>query len=164
MLRIPLAAAMDLRAFCWAMETAVNSPADSSRVGRMKHPQRSAIANGKLLPGVDQRSSWVRRCRELIADHTADLGGERNTSSAERSLVRRCAVLTTELERLEVKFALAGEASAEDLHLYQRMTNTLRDGLSTSRAASVKTAKPDCSDEDDPRNPRRPVRPMAWRG
>jgi hypothetical protein len=38
-------------------------------------------------------------------------------------------VLTTELERLEAKFALAGEASADDLHLYQRITNTLRRSL-----------------------------------
>jgi hypothetical protein len=97
----------------------------SQRVATPK-TRRSAIANGKLLPGVDQRSTWVRRCRELIDDHVNDLGGEDNTSAAERSLIRRAAVLTTELERLEAKFALAGEASPNDLHLYQRMTNTLR--------------------------------------
>jgi hypothetical protein len=103
-------------------------PADTSRVATPK-TRRSAIANGKLLPGVDQRSSWVRRAKELIAEHLADLGGVDATSAAERSLVRRCAVLTTELERLETKFALAGEASAEDLDLYQKLTNTLRRAL-----------------------------------
>jgi hypothetical protein len=65
----------------------------------------------------------------VIAAHIADLGGTDNTSAAERSIVRRCAVLTTELERLEAKFATAGEASEYDLDLYQRMTNTLRRSL-----------------------------------
>jgi hypothetical protein len=63
----------------------------------------------------------------VIAAHLSDLGGpEDNTSAAERSIVRRAAVLTTELERLEVKFALAGAAGAEDLDLYQRTAGNLR--------------------------------------
>jgi hypothetical protein len=78
------------------------------------------------LPGIDGRSVWVRRCKELIADHLADLGGEDNASIAERSLVRRASVLTVELERLEVKFALAGAATDRDLDLYQRTAGNLR--------------------------------------
>jgi hypothetical protein len=54
------------------------------------------------------------------------LGGEANTSAAERSLVRRCAVLTVELELLEAKFATVGEASSDDLDLYQRTAGNLR--------------------------------------
>jgi hypothetical protein len=85
------------------------------------------VANGsELLPGVDGRSAWVRRCKELIADHIGDLGGEANTSAAERSLIRRASVMTVELERLEVKFATAGEASPDDLELYQRTAGNLR--------------------------------------
>jgi hypothetical protein len=103
-----------------------NSPSDRPRVARPKDPQRSAIANGKLLPGIDQRNTWVRRAKELIADHISDCGGEDNTSAAERSLIRRGAVLTVELERLELKFAQAGEASADDLDLYQRTAGSLR--------------------------------------
>jgi hypothetical protein len=71
----------------------------------------------------------VRRCKDVIAAHLSDLGGEDNCSAAERSIVRRASVMTVELERLEAKFAAAGEANAEDLHLYQRMTNTLRRAL-----------------------------------
>ena len=71
-------------------------------------------------------SAWVRRCKELVADHIADLGGEDNCSAAERSIIRRAAVLTTELEGLEVKFALAGQANADDLDLYQRTAGNLR--------------------------------------
>jgi hypothetical protein len=80
------------------------------------HSGRSRITNGsKLLLGIDGRSHWVRRCKDIIAAHLSDLGGADNTSAAERSTIRRAAVLTTELERFEVKFASAGEASTEDL-------------------------------------------------
>jgi hypothetical protein len=87
---------------------------------------RSAVTNGKLLLGVDGRSPWVRRCKDVIAAHLSDMGGEDNTSAAERSIIRRAAVLTTELEVLEVKFATAGAANAGDLEVYQRCANSLR--------------------------------------
>jgi hypothetical protein len=61
-----------------------------------------------------------------MALHVSDLGGDENTSEAERSIVRRAATLTVELERLELKFAMAGEASASDIDLYQRTANSLR--------------------------------------
>jgi hypothetical protein len=79
-----------------------------------------------LLSGVDGRSAWVRRAKEIIADHISDLGGMDNTSAAERSLVRRASTLSVELERLEAKFATAGEASLLDLEAYGRASNTLR--------------------------------------
>jgi hypothetical protein len=89
--------------------------------------QRSRIANGSaLLPGVDQRSAWVRRAKEIIAAHTNDLGGEDNTSTAERSIIRRASVMTVELERLEAKFATSGAAGDSDLDLYQRTAGNLR--------------------------------------
>ena len=99
----------------------VDDPSVTSRKGRSK------VTNGKvLIAGVDQRSPWIRRCKDVIAAHFSDLGGEANTSAAERSLVRRCAVLTVELELLEAKFAMAGEAPSDDLDLYQRTAGNLR--------------------------------------
>jgi hypothetical protein len=99
----------------------------TTSAGRPAAAQRSRITNGSaLLPGVDGRSAWVRRARDLIREHLADLGGFDNVSAAERSIIRRASVLTVELERLEAKFALAGEASVADLDCYQRGANTLR--------------------------------------
>jgi hypothetical protein len=56
----------------------------------------------------------------------ADLGGDDNVSEAERSIIRRVATLTVELELLELKFAKAGGAEAANLDLYQRTAGNLR--------------------------------------
>lgn len=109
------------------METSANSPADRPKVGRRRDPQKSAVQNGsKLLSGVDGRSLWVRRFKDIFGSHVADLGGADNCSAAEASIVRRAATLSVELERLERQFALAGEASAEDIDLYARVASNLR--------------------------------------
>jgi len=69
---------------------------------------------------------WARRLRDVIEAHIADLGGPAAISEAERSIVRRASTLTVELERLEAKFANAGEASPGELDAYQRTANSLR--------------------------------------
>jgi hypothetical protein len=103
------------------------SPPGRPPVARRKDPQHSRVTNGSaLLPGVDGRSPWVRRAKDIIAAHTSDLGGIDNCSAAEYSLVRRAATLTVELERMEVRFATAGAADVEDLETYQRCANSLR--------------------------------------
>jgi hypothetical protein len=114
------------------MDVSLTSPASRPKVARTKNAQKSRITNGStLLPGVDGRSAWVRRCKDVIASHLSDLGGEDNTSAAERSIVRRASVITTELERLEARFAVAGAASPEDIDLYLRASNSLRRLLET---------------------------------
>jgi hypothetical protein len=98
-----------------------DTPEATPRKGRNK------VTNGKvLIAGVDQRSPWVRRCKDVLREHIADLGGVDNCSAAERSIIRRASVLTTELEQLETKFALAGHADVGDLEIYQRCANTMR--------------------------------------
>ena len=100
-------------------ETTSKSPADNRPVADSKKSGRSRITNGALLPGVDGRGAWVRRCRDLISEFI-------NVHLAERAIVRRIAVLVTELERLEAKFAAKNEASPDQLLLYGRTANTLR--------------------------------------
>jgi hypothetical protein len=100
---------------------------DSAHAESNKSKARSKITNGKqLIAGIDGRSTWVRRLRDLIALHVNDLGGIEAVSAAERSIVQRAATLTVELERMESAFAAAGEASAQDIDLYQRTANSLR--------------------------------------
>ena len=72
--------------------------AHNPTVAAHKSQGRSRITNGStVLPGVDGRSVWVRRLRDLMALHIADLGGDTAISEAERSIVRRAATLTVEL-------------------------------------------------------------------
>jgi hypothetical protein len=89
---------------------------------------RARVSNGSaLLPGVDGRSTWARRMRDLMELHVADLGGETNISEGERAIVRRAAVLITELERMEATFALCeGAPDLPHLDGYQRAANSLR--------------------------------------
>jgi hypothetical protein len=92
--------------------------------------QRSRVTNGHLFPSNNQ-GRWVRRCKDLIEIHLNDLGGEANCSAAEKSLIRRIAVLSVELEQLEQKFAIAGEATPHQLDLYGRSVGNLRRLLET---------------------------------
>ena len=103
-----------------------SSAPDRPKVVRSKSAQRSAIGNGKLLPGVDQRSTWVRRAKELISDYVSDLGGPDNISTAEHSLIRRASMISVELEQLELKFAVADAASPDEIQLYLAASNCLR--------------------------------------
>ena len=109
-------------------EAASKSPADNRPVADSKKSGRSRVSNGSaLLPGVDGRSAWVRRLRDLINEFLGEhLAGTDNCSPAERAIVRRAAVLITELEILESKFAANNEATPEQLLLYGRTANTLR--------------------------------------
>ena len=98
-----------------------------------KKKARSRITNGRsLLPrGADGRTLWVRRFRDLIALHLADLGGEAAVSEAQQALVRRAATIIIALERMEFTFATEGEGTPHQLELYQRLSNTLRRLLQT---------------------------------
>jgi len=90
-------------------------------------PARSRVTNGAILPGVDGRSTWARRLRDLMALHVSDLGGDANVSESERAIIRRAAVIITELERMERDFALSeGAPGIPELEMYQRMANTMR--------------------------------------
>jgi hypothetical protein len=104
----------------------VKSLAVSDDLEMQRSKARSKVTNGNLLPGVDGRSTWMRRLRDVISLHLADMGSEDGISEAEKSIIRRVATLTVELERLELIFALADGAKPEQIDLYQRTANSLR--------------------------------------
>lgn len=88
---------------------------------------RSAITNGsQLLAGCDHRSARMRRLRDLISAHLADLGGADVCSQAELCIVRRCALLTLELELMEARFEDSDGATVQQLDGYQRASSCLR--------------------------------------
>jgi len=100
-------------------EIASGSVSDRRRL----RSSRSRITNGALF--ADGRSSWARRARDLINEFTNEqLAGD--ASPSERAILRRASVLIVECERLEARFAVKNEATAAQLHLYQRSANTLR--------------------------------------
>ena len=69
----------------------------------------------------------MRRLRDLIQLQTSDMGGDESVSEAEKVLVRRCSMLTLQLEMLEQRFAANdGEATVIQLELYQRASGSLR--------------------------------------
>jgi hypothetical protein len=116
-------------------EQATSANAEVERVGRAqpivpRRPLRSLskAQNEKLFADrvVDGRTAWARRFRDLIAVYVEDLGGEDNLSAAEKSLCRRIATITGELELLERKFALANGATAVELEFYIRCAGGLR--------------------------------------
>jgi hypothetical protein len=90
---------------------------------------RSALTNGSclFLGDVDERGPWCRRLRDLQRAHESDLGGREALSEGQRTLLRRIAMLELQLEMLESRFAQNdGEASGEQLMLYQRVASALR--------------------------------------
>lgn len=87
---------------------------------------RSRLSNGAtLLPGADGRSTWSRRFRDLIELFSNDLGGDAVASEAQRSLIRRAATLSVQLEQLEVQFATTGGVDAASLDVYLRSVGHL---------------------------------------
>ena len=66
----------------------------------------------------------MRRLKDLCADFYSDYQPE---SAAERSLIRRAAMLTLQCELMEARWnATDGEAPAKALDAYQRTTGALR--------------------------------------
>ena len=88
---------------------------------------RSALTNGTaiIFGTCDHRTAWMRRLRDLVAEHTAQLGND--VTEAERRLIARAAMLTIQCEMLDAKFANEeGVACRTDIETYQRCSNTLR--------------------------------------
>lgn len=92
----------------------------------------SAVTSGRRLfyegapTAIGADDAWCRRLRDLIAIHEADAGGHDDLSEPRKSIIRRAATLTVELECLEAQFATKGGATREQFDAYQRGANTLR--------------------------------------
>jgi hypothetical protein len=86
-------------------------------------------SNGTALHhDVDGRSATMRRLRDIIHTHTADLGGTDTLSEGQRAILRRAALLQLQLEMMEQKFAQREDNSAtgKEIEVYQRASDALR--------------------------------------
>jgi hypothetical protein len=89
---------------------------------------RSALTNGStLVADVDGRSAWMRRLRDIVHAHVADLGGEDAISHSERVLLNRSSMLTLQLEMMEAQWGKQDfNTTSRQLRDYQRAVNTVR--------------------------------------
>jgi hypothetical protein len=109
------------------LKTTEKSTASRGKTDLSISKLRSAVTNGsQLLAGCDHRSARMRRLKDLIGGHVADLGGRDLISEAEFCLVRRAAILTLELELLEAKFEDNDGAKAQELESYARVASSCR--------------------------------------
>jgi hypothetical protein len=85
---------------------------------------RSAVSNGtKPMLGVDGRSAWLRRRKDLISDHVEDYGGD--LSVAQQALLERQTSELIACEQIEARMA-SGEALPEDIDQHARLTGNIR--------------------------------------
>lgn len=78
-------------------------------VAGRKPEGRSRLSNCKdTLPGIDGRSLWVRRYRDLIEDHANCYGGVDDLSVPRMSLLRRQAAALVEAELIETRMPGGG--------------------------------------------------------
>lgn len=70
----------------------------------------------------------MRRLRDIVHAHQADLGGSEILSEGQRAILRRAALLQLQLEMQEQKFATRDDSAAtpNEIEVYQRGCNTMR--------------------------------------
>jgi hypothetical protein len=74
----------------------------SAKLATRPPTTRSRVTNGScILPGVDGRSSNARRFRDLIAELTAEAGGNDALSPTERGAIRQAAAVMLQAERMQ---------------------------------------------------------------
>ena len=115
---------------------------DLAELAAKSSPNRSRVANGRLPEGIDGRSSWGRRYREVITSLAADLGEDTITSETARTLIMRAAAMTVEAERLEAKLASLGDPDPSLIELHGRTAGNLRRVLGDLRSESAKRGTP----------------------
>ena len=118
-------------------------PSDCHALTARKPTARARTSNGKVvLEGVDGRSTGARRLHDIIADLTADLGGE--LTSAQQLQVRTAASLVLHAERLTADMINGKGIDSEEL---TRVSNGAARLLATlSRNAKPKAKAPTLRD------------------
>lgn len=117
--------------------TTLTQPAKPSRANRLRavsvsRTNRSAVSNGStVLAGVDGRSAEGRRYRDLMISYAEPHGGVAELPEEICALVKQCAALTMQSERLQSAI-VRGEAV--DCEQVTRIANALSRTLTALRA------------------------------
>ena len=90
-------------------------PKESIAVAPRSAFASSRVSNDplKALPGVDGRSTWGRRRRDLIASFTAELG--RHLRERDRVLIANAATVIVRCEQLHVRVANGDDVDDDQL-------------------------------------------------
>lgn len=97
--------------------------ASKRSLSRARRP-RSAITSGRrLFVQGNPNSAWSRRFHDLVLGHVSDAGGFDLLSEAQLSLIKRCASIECELERLDAMLSAGEEVSLDE---YGRAASHLR--------------------------------------
>jgi hypothetical protein len=82
-------------------------------IARPPATARSRVTNGRLVAGVDGRSSDARRFRDVSRELEAGIGGV--LTEADRVLIRQAAALTVQAERQQAAIVNGEAVDADEL-------------------------------------------------
>jgi hypothetical protein len=111
------------------MESAPENASGSTADRRLKSV-RSAVTNGKMVPGMDGRSAYARIMRDTYSALIVHCGGPDMVSEPQRLMARRIAALEAELIERETAFvrirAEGGQPEMWEVDLYGRLADRQR--------------------------------------
>lgn len=95
--------------------------AESTEITGQEQANSARFESG--MAGIDLRTRWGRRYRQLVETYAADIG---EPTAMQASMIGRAASLTVELERSEASFASADKSDADSLAAYRTTSEALR--------------------------------------
>jgi hypothetical protein len=103
--------------------SAWHPPCPTPPSNETKPTRRGRVSNGKtLFLDGDKGTKAERRFRDIAEAITADLGGADRLSEGQKQLIRRCALISVECEKMESR-SVAGEDI--DLDLFGTLSDRL---------------------------------------
>ena len=103
----------------WALELAEIEYVESAHLQLLHYWPAWRAGGGRTVPVLVTRDEVLTESRDILLWANQRL-------PAEKSLYPKDPALRAEVEQLERRFALAGQAAAQDLDLYQRTAGNLR--------------------------------------
>ena len=97
------------------------TPAESTEITGQEQANSARFESG--MAGIDLRTRWGRRYRQLVETYAADIG---EPTAMQASMIGRAASLTVELERSEASFASADKSDTDTLAAYRTTSEALR--------------------------------------